>query len=96
MRASVLLTMGRRPRQPGGVLSQGATGSVGWGNRMRAQVGDRLLVGHGRQRAGLIIGVLRADGQPPYIVRWLSSGHIAMVFPDQYARIVPAGNALQD
>jgi hypothetical protein len=70
------------------------------GDLMRAHVGDRLLVGHDRQRTGLIIGVLRADGQPPYIVRWLSSGHIAMVFPDQYARIVapghPAGTALQD
>jgi hypothetical protein len=66
---------------------------------MRAHVGDRLLVGHDRQRTGLILAVLRADGQPPYIVRWLSSGHVAMVFPDQYARIVPpghpAGTALQ-
>jgi hypothetical protein len=59
---------------------------------MRAQVGDRLLVGHGRQRTGLIIGVPQSDGLPPYIVKWLSSGHIAMVFPDQYARIVPPGH----
>ena len=59
---------------------------------MQAQVGDRLLVGHGRQRAGLVIGVPRDDGQPPYIIKWLSDGHIAMVFPDQYARIVPAGH----
>ena len=59
---------------------------------MRAQVGDRLLVGHGRQRTGLIIGVPHSDGLPPYIVKWLSSGHIAMVFPDQYARIVPPGH----
>lgn len=66
---------------------------------MQAHVGDRLLVGHGRQRTGLILAVLRADGQPPYVVRWLASGHVAMVFPDQYARIVPpghpAGSALQ-
>lgn len=59
---------------------------------MHAQVGDRLLVGHGRQRTGLIIGVLRTDGLPPYIVKWLSSGHIAMVFPDQYARVIPPGH----
>jgi Domain of unknown function (DUF1918) len=59
---------------------------------MRAQVGDRLLVGDGRQRIGLIIDVPRPDGLPPYIVKWQSDGHIAMVFPDQYARIVPAGH----
>jgi hypothetical protein len=59
---------------------------------MRARVGDRLLVGHGRHRIGLVIGVPRDDGQPPYIVKWFSSGHIAMVSPDQYSRIVPAGH----
>ena len=58
---------------------------------MHAKVGDRLLVGHDRQRTGLIIGVPRCDGLPPYIIKWLNSGHIAMVFPDQYARIVPPG-----
>jgi hypothetical protein len=59
---------------------------------MRAQVGDRLMVGYDRQRTGLVIGVPREDGQPPYIIKWLSDGHIAMVFPDQYARIVPPGH----
>ena len=59
---------------------------------MRAQAGDRLLVGHGRDRIGLIIDVPRDDGLPPYIVKWESDGHIAMVSPDQYARIIPAGH----
>ena len=59
---------------------------------MQAHAGDRLLVGHGRHRIALIIGVPRDDGQPPYIVKWLNSGHIAMVFPDQYSRIIPAGH----
>ena len=59
---------------------------------MRAKVGDRLLVGHGRHRIGLIVDVPQPDGQPPYIVKWLSDGHIAMVFPDQYARVIPAGH----
>lgn len=59
---------------------------------MHAEVGDRLLVGHDRQRTGLIIGVPDAGGQPPYIVKWLSSGNIAMVFPDEFARIVPPGH----
>lgn len=59
---------------------------------MRAQIGDRLLVGYGRRRVGLVIGVPREDGQPPYIIKWLDGGHIAMVFPDEYARIIPAVN----
>ena len=56
---------------------------------MRARVGDRLVVG--ADRIGVVIGVPSADGTPPYIVKWLEGGHIAMVQPDQYSRIVPAG-----
>jgi Domain of unknown function (DUF1918) len=59
---------------------------------MQAQVGDRLLVGPGQDRTGLVVGVPRDDGLPPYIVKWLSDGHIAMVYPDQYARIIPAAH----
>jgi hypothetical protein len=55
---------------------------------MRARVGDRLVVGE--DRIGEVMGVPSADGSPPYIIKWLKDGHIAMVFPDQYARIVPA------
>lgn len=56
---------------------------------MRAQIGDQLVVGPGR--IGIVIGVPAADGSPPYVVKWLKGGHIALVQPDQYARIVPAG-----
>lgn len=56
---------------------------------MRARIGDRLVVG--ADRIGEVVGVPSADGSPPYIIRWRNSGHIAMVFPDQYARIIPAG-----
>jgi Domain of unknown function (DUF1918) len=55
---------------------------------MRARVGDRLVVG--KDRTGVVVGVPSADGSPPYIIKWLTDGHIAMVFPDQYSRIVPA------
>jgi uncharacterized protein DUF1918 len=55
---------------------------------MRAQVGDHLLVG--KNRIGVVIGVPAEDGSPPYIIKWLNDGHIAMVQPDQYARIIPA------
>jgi len=53
---------------------------------MRAQVGDRLVVGADR------VGIVPAkDGSPPYIIKWQKDGHIAMVLPDQYSRIIPAG-----
>jgi hypothetical protein len=59
---------------------------------MRAGVGDVLVVpGHGT-RTGLIIDVLGKNGAPPYVVKWLSDGHIAMVTPGQYARIIPASD----
>jgi len=56
---------------------------------MRARIGDRLVVGE--DRIGEVMGVPSADGSPPYIVKWLKDGHIAMVFPDQYTRIITAG-----
>lgn len=55
---------------------------------MRARVGDRLVVS--ADRIGIVVGVPADDGSPPYIIKWLKDGHIAMVMPDQYSRIVPA------
>ena len=57
---------------------------------MHAHVGDRLLVEGDAARKGLIIGVPQADGSPPYIVKWLADGHIAMVSPGLFARLIPA------
>lgn len=59
---------------------------------MHARVGDRLVVGH--ERVGIVIGVPAADGSPPYVVKWLKGGNIALVLPDHYSRIVPAGPPL--
>jgi hypothetical protein len=59
---------------------------------MRAQVGDRLVLPGTPGRGGLVVGVLGKDGSPPYVIKWHRDGHIAMVFPDEYARIVPAGH----
>jgi uncharacterized protein DUF1918 len=61
---------------------------------MRARVGDRLVVGE--DRIGEVVGVPSADGSPPYIIKWLKDGHIAMVFPDQYSRIVSAEETVTD
>jgi hypothetical protein len=67
---------------------------------MHAHVGDRLLVEGDETRMGLIIGVPHTDGSPPYIVRWLANGHIAMVSPGVFARLIPpsrpAGTALPE
>lgn len=41
-------------------------------------------------RTGLVIRVLGQDGAPPYVIKWQSDGHIAMVTPGEYSRIVPA------
>jgi hypothetical protein len=58
---------------------------------MRAHVGDLLVVPGPETRTGLVIRVLGRDGAPPYVIRWQSDGHIAMVTPGEYSRIVPAG-----
>jgi hypothetical protein len=60
---------------------------------MIAKVGDRLVVegvhvGDSR-RVGVIIAVRHPDGTPPYDVRWLDSGHEALVFPGPEARVEP-------
>jgi hypothetical protein len=61
---------------------------------MCVRVGDRLVVEGEHVRTALIIGVPHEDGSPPYIVRWLASGNIAMVVPDQFARIVHSDPAV--
>jgi hypothetical protein len=62
---------------------------------MYAHVGDRLIAEGDAARSGLIIGVPHEDGSPPYIVKWQSDGHIAMVWPGDFARVVPAGPCAQ-
>jgi Domain of unknown function (DUF1918) len=62
---------------------------------MKAHVGDRLLPDGEQRRAGVIIGLQHADGSPPYVVKWLGDGHIALVFPGPYTKLVrgaPAGD----
>lgn len=53
-----------------------------------AKPGDKLLAGSGA--VAVILNALGADGRPPYVVKWLPAGNIAMVVPDPYARVVPA------
>lgn len=56
---------------------------------MQAELGDRLVIeGASGRRECVIIRLQHADGSPPYVVRWLPEGHIAMVFPGPYTRLV--------
>ncbi len=56
---------------------------------MKADVNDRLVTeGADGQRECVIISLHNSDGSPPYVVRWLSDGHIALVFPGPYTRLV--------
>ena len=59
---------------------------------MRARVGDTLVVSGSHARTGLIVGVVGENGAPPYVIKWLAGGHIAMVTPDEYSRIVPSSD----
>ena len=59
---------------------------------MRAHVGDTLVVPGRQTRTGVILRVVGQNGSPPYVVKWLAGGHIAMVTPDQYSRIVAASD----
>jgi Domain of unknown function (DUF1918) len=61
---------------------------------MHAQVGDWLVVqgssDERQTRQAEILAVHSADGGPPYQVRWLDTGHEALVFPGPDAHVVSA------
>src|SRR6185312_10384996 len=68
---------------------------------MNANVGDWLVIkGTTTERSdqrGLITEVRSADGSPPYVVRWLATGHVATVYPGPDALIVtPAEQEASD
>ena len=70
------------------------TSSSRKGAAMRARAGDTLLVSGSHTRTGRLSEVVGPNGSPPYVVKWLADGHIAMVTPDEYSRIVPASDGL--
>jgi hypothetical protein len=60
---------------------------------MKAHTGDQLImegvhVGTPR-RVGIVVEVHGADGAPPYLVRWLESGHETLCFPGPDAKVQP-------
>lgn len=67
---------------------------------MFAAVGDRLVV-RGRNldgpvRDGEILAVRRADGSPPYVVRWSDTGHESLIFPGPDAYVQNFEHASDD
>jgi hypothetical protein len=58
---------------------------------MNAKPGDRLVLPgvhvDDAGRVGVILETRGAGGSPPYQVRWLDNGHIALVFPGPDARL---------
>jgi len=61
---------------------------------MQAKTGDWLLVEQSSvdrpARKGRIVGIRRADGEPPYVVHWLDTDHEALVYPGPDAHVVTA------
>jgi hypothetical protein len=61
---------------------------------MKATVGDFLVIKgttvEMSDQRGVITEVRSADGSPPYVVRWLSTDHIATVYPGADAVVVTA------
>jgi Domain of unknown function (DUF1918) len=58
---------------------------------MIAHVGDRIILegthlGDAR-RVGVVLAVARADGTPPYQVRWLDDGRTTLIFPGAEAHV---------
>jgi hypothetical protein len=63
---------------------------------MKACVGDRLITeGSGGQRACVIIGLHNADGSPPYVVRWQADGHVALMFPGPFTKLVHGAGTIE-
>ncbi len=63
---------------------------------MKAHVGDQLVTeGSGGPRVCVIIGLYHADGSPPYVVRWLADGHIALMFPGLYTKLVHSSGNME-
>ncbi|MDX8141418.1 DUF1918 domain-containing protein [Lentzea sp. NBC_00516] len=61
---------------------------------MKAKVNDWLVVkgavvDRGGRR-GQIVALRHEDGTPPYVVRWLDTGHEGLVFPGPDAHVITA------
>ena len=62
---------------------------------MKASPGDRLIVKSATvgvpARDAEILEVRGADGDPPFLIRWSDSGHLALYYPGGDAEVHHAG-----
>ncbi|PBC40198.1 DUF1918 domain-containing protein [Rhodococcus sp. ACS1] len=67
---------------------------------MHAEPGDWLVVKgtvvDSPDEVGQIVEVRHADGEPPYLVRWIRDGHEALVFPGPDAHVVTAAEKVEE
>ena len=66
---------------------------------MHAFVGDRIVVRSapdgGAGREGEIIEVERANGRPPYRIRWSDTGRVSLFFPGCDAYVDARGRSYE-
>jgi hypothetical protein len=66
---------------------------------MHAVIGDRIVIRStplgGPRRDGEIIEVERANGRPPYRVRWSDTGLVSLYFPGVDAYVDRGGRSVQ-
>ncbi|HEV2377199.1 MAG TPA: DUF1918 domain-containing protein [Streptosporangiaceae bacterium] len=56
---------------------------------MKAWIGDQLVTDDtDYNRTCEVIGLHHADGSPPYVVRWFSDGHISLLFPGPFTKVL--------
>jgi hypothetical protein len=67
---------------------------------MPAQAGDQIVLEANQfgdaRRFGIITAVTRADGGPPYQVRWPAEDRTTLIFPGPEARINRAAAPVPD
>ena len=64
---------------------------------MKASTGDRVVISSsaldGPVRDGEVVELRRADGEPPYVVRWSDTGKTSVFFPGVDAHVVHRDDA---
>lgn len=60
---------------------------------MKATVGDKIVIMSRHLgepiREGEIVEVHGAEGEPPYVVKWLDDEHTGLIFPGADAHVEP-------
>ncbi|HEX2498037.1 MAG TPA: DUF1918 domain-containing protein [Actinomycetes bacterium] len=58
---------------------------------MKAEIGDWVVIKRARLgeplRRAQIVELRHPDGTPPYVIRWLDTGQVALLFPGPDAHV---------